>query len=156
MEGNKKIVLTYGTFDMFHIGHLNLLKRLKQKGDYLIVGLSTDEFNLEKGKKTLIPYKHRKEILESIKYVDKVIPEKNWEQKVDDIKKYNVDIFAMGDDWKGKFDFLKKYTEVIYLERTKDVSTTQLKQAILNFDIISKEELLKAFSIIEQLKKILV
>ncbi len=155
MENNKKIVLTYGTFDMFHIGHLNLLKRLKKKGDYLIVGLSTDEFNMQKGKKTLIPYKHRKEILESIKYVDKVIPEKNWEQKVDDIIKYKVDIFAMGDDWKGKFDFLKKYCEVIYLERTKDVSTTQLKQAILNFDTISKEELIKAFSIIEQLKKIL-
>ena len=101
----EKIVLTYGTFDMFHIGHLNLLNRLKSLGDKLIVAVSTDEFNSIKGKKTLIPFEQRALIVQNIKCVDMVISEKNWEQKIDDIKKYNVDIFAMGDDWKGKFDF---------------------------------------------------
>lgn len=124
----RKIVITYGTFDMFHIGHLNLLKRAKKLGDYLIVGVSTDEFNKIKGKKTVIPYKHRVEIVKAIKYVDLVIPEHSWEQKVEDIKKYKVDILVMGDDWKGKFDYLKKYCEVIYLPRTKGISTTYLKK----------------------------
>ncbi len=149
----KKIVITYGTFDMFHIGHLKLLKRLKEIGDYLIVGVSTDEFNKEKGKKTMIPFEHRIEIVKSIRYVDKVIPEKNWDQKKDDILKYNVDIFAMGSDWEGKFDYLRKYCEVIYLERTKDVSTTELKESLLGINELSREELLKAFDILLELKK---
>jgi len=148
-----KIILTYGTFDMFHIGHLNLLKRLKNMGDELIVGVSTDEFNELKGKKTLIPFEHRAEIVKSIKYVDKVIPEQSWDQKVNDIKQYNVSIFAMGDDWKGKFDYLKDYCEVVYLPRTADVSTTQLKKSLTNFLSISKEDIINAFDIIEQLKK---
>ena len=101
-----KTVITYGTFDMFHVGHLKLLKRLSEMGDKVIVAVSTDEFNLGKGKKTLIPYEQRAQIVESIKYVDMVIPEENWEQKLSDVKKYNVDIFAIGEDWKGKFDFL--------------------------------------------------
>lgn len=135
----EKIVLTYGTFDMFHIGHLNLLNRLKSLGDKLIVAVSTDEFNSIKGKKTLIPFEQRALIVQNIKCVDIVISEKNWEQKIDDIKKYNVDIFAMGDDWKGKFDFLKDYCEVIYLPRTQNISTTELKKELNKYLGISDE-----------------
>ena len=150
---NKKVVLTYGTFDMFHIGHLNLLKRLKDLGDELIVAVSTDEFNNEKGKKTLIPFEQRAEIVESIKYVDRVISEESWDQKEDDIKKFKVDIFAMGDDWEGKFDHLEMLCQIIYLPRTKKISTTALKKSLTNFLSISKEDIIKAFEIIEQLKK---
>ncbi len=125
-----KTILTYGTFDLFHIGHVNLLKRTRALGDNLIVGLSTDEFNTVKGKKTIIPYNHRKTILESIRYVDKVIPEDTWEQKIDDIQRHNVSTFAMGDDWAGKFDFLQAHCEVVYLPRTKDISTTSLKEML--------------------------
>lgn len=130
---NKKIVLTYGTFDMFHIGHLKLLQRLKNLGDKLIVAVSTDEFNDIKRKKTLIPYKQRAEIIANIKCVDEVIAEENWEQKIDDVKRYNVDIFAMGDDWAGKFDFLKEYCKVVYLPRTEKISTTKLKTELNEF-----------------------
>ena len=122
-----KRVLTYGTYDVLHYGHINLLRRAKDLGDYLIVALSTDEFNAIKNKKSYYSYEQRKKILESIRYVDLVIPETNWEQKVSDIEKYQADIFVMGDDWEGKFDFLKKYCEVIYLPRTPDVSSTQTK-----------------------------
>lgn len=122
-----RTVLTYGTFDLFHIGHLNLLKRLKSCGDRLIVGVSTDEFNSIKGKSTVIPYRHRAEIVSAISYVDKVIPEDNWDQKIEDIKRESVSVFAMGDDWAGRFDFLSNYCEVLYLPRTKDVSTTEIK-----------------------------
>lgn len=149
----KKTVITYGTFDMFHVGHLRLLKRLSKLGDELIVCISTDEFNLIKGKKVLIPYEQRAEIVSSIKFVDKVVPEENWEQKICDIKNYNVDIFAMGDDWKSKFDFLKEYCQVIYLERTDDISTTQLKKSLTNFLSIPKEDIINAFTILEQLKR---
>ena len=135
----EKIVLTYGTFDMFHIGHLNLLNRLKNLGSKLIVAVSTDEFNSIKGKKTLIPFEQRALIVQNIKCVDMVISEKKWEQKIDDIKKYNVDIFAMGDDWKGKFDFLKDYCEVIYLPRTQNISTTELKKELNKYLGISDE-----------------
>jgi glycerol-3-phosphate cytidylyltransferase len=122
-----KKVITYGTFDLFHYGHVNLLKRAKALGDYLIVALSTDDFNLIKNKTAHFSYEKRKEILEAIRYVDEVIPEENWEQKVTDIKKYNIDIFVIGDDWAGKFDFLKEYCDVIYLPRTKGISTTKIK-----------------------------
>ncbi len=135
----EKIVLTYGTFDMFHIGHLNLLNRLKSLGDKLIVAVSTDEFNSIKGKKTLIPFEQRALIVQNIKCVDMVISEENWEQKIDDIKKYNVDIFAMGDDWKGKFDFLKDYCEVVYLPRTQNISTTELKKELNKYLGINDE-----------------
>ena len=135
----EKIVLTYGTFDMFHIGHLNLLNRLKSLGDKLIVAVSTDEFNSIKGKKTLIPFEQRALIVQNIKCVDMVISEENWEQKIDDIKKYNVDIFAIGDDWQGKFDFLKDYCEVIYLPRTQNISTTELKKELNKYLGISDE-----------------
>jgi len=148
-----KRVLTYGTFDMFHIGHLNLLKRAKELGDYLIVGVSTDEFNKIKGKKTLIPFEERKEIVKSIKYVDLVIPENNWEQKIDDIKKYKIDVFVMGDDWRGKFDFLKDYCEVVYLPRTEGISTTRLKENLKSFYNIDIEGLKKAMETIEAILK---
>ena len=139
---------------MFHIGHLRLLQRLSELGDELIVAVSTDVFNQLKNKTVLIPYEQRRaEIVSNIKCVDKVIPEHNWEQKIDDIQKYNVDIFAMGDDWEGKFNFLKEYCEVIYLERTKDISTTQLKKSLTNFLSIPKEDILNAFEVIETLKK---
>ena len=125
-----KKVLTYGTFDLFHYGHLRLLERAKALGDYLVVAVSTDGFNAIKGKKCTYPYEHRAKIVEAIKYVDEVIPETKWEQKIDDVKKHNIDVFVMGDDWKGKFDFLKDYCKVIYLERTKNISTTDMKHKI--------------------------
>lgn len=149
----KKTIITYGTFDMFHIGHLRLLKRLKSMGDELIVAVSSNEFNKEKGKKVIIPYEQRAEIVENIKCVDKVISEDSWEQKVKDVKKYNVDVFAMGDDWEGKFDFLQEYCEVVYLERTENISTTKLKKSLTNFMSIPKEDILNAFEVIEVLKK---
>ena len=149
----KKTILTYGTFDMFHIGHLKLLQRLSELGDELIVAVSSDEFNELKNKTVLIPYEQRAEIVANISCVDKVIPEHNWEQKIDDVQKYNVDVFAMGDDWEGKFDFLKEHCDVVYLERTKDISTTQLKKSLTNFLSIPKEDILNAFKVIETLKK---
>lgn len=147
-----KTVITYGTFDLFHVGHLKLLQRLKSLGDKLIVAVSTDEFNQLKGKKTIIPFEQRAEIISNIKCVDMVIPENNWEQKVEDVKKYNVDIFSIGNDWEGKFDFLKEYCEVVYLERTDGISSTQLKQTLKSFSAF-KEEIIKAFDILEQLKR---
>ena len=129
IEKTTKIVLTYGTFDLLHYGHIEILKRASKLGDKLIVGLSTDEFNKVKGKECKIQYAKRKEFLEAIEYIDLVIPESNWEQKVEDVINTNADIFVMGDDWTGKFDFLKKYCEVVYLPRTIDISTTKLKSA---------------------------
>ena len=122
-----KKVITYGTFDLLHVGHINLLRRARELGDYLIVGLSTDEFNAGKHKEAYHSFEDRKIILEAIKYVDEVIPEETWEQKVTDVQKHHADIFVMGSDWEGKFDFLKEYCEVIYLPRTPGVSTTQIK-----------------------------
>lgn len=123
-----KRVITYGTFDLLHYGHINLLRRAKAQGDYLIVAISTDEFNWnEKGKKCYFSYEERKAMVEAIRYVDLVIPEENWEQKKTDVAKYNVDTFVMGDDWAGKFDFLKEQCEVVYLPRTPEISTTKIK-----------------------------
>jgi dTDP-4-dehydrorhamnose 3,5-epimerase len=130
VENDNKTVLTYGTFDLLHYGHIEILKRASKFGKRLIVGLSTDEFNLIKGKECKIPYKKRKELLESIEFVDEVIPESNWDQKTLDVKNHNADIFVMGDDWKGKFDDLRKYCEVVYLKRTEGISTTKLKSII--------------------------
>lgn len=126
---NMKRVITYGTFDLLHYGHINLLRRAKMLGDYLIVALSTDEFNrIEKQKKCYFSYEQRKILLEAIRYVDLVIPERCWEQKVSDIHDYQIDVFVMGDDWKGKFDYLRNEgAEVVYLERTPEISTTQIK-----------------------------
>lgn len=126
-----KRVITYGTFDLLHYGHINLLRRAKEQGDYLIVALSTDEFNWrEKQKKSYFSYDKRKQLLEAIRYVDLVIPEESWDQKVKDVPLYHIDIFVMGDDWVGKFDFVEKQTDatVIYLPRTPEISTTKIKQ----------------------------
>ena len=127
-----KKVITYGTYDVLHYGHINLLKRAREYGDYLIVGLSSDEFNNKKNKKALYSFEQRKIILEACKYVDLIIPENTWEQKIDDIKRYNIDTFIMGDDWEGKFDFLKNYCEVVYLPRTPNVSSTLTRAKLLN------------------------
>ena len=124
-----KKVITYGTFDLLHYGHINLLRKAKSLGDYLIVGLSTDEFNnKDKNKESYFDYENRKSLLDAVRYVDLVIPEKNWEQKISDIQKYNVDVFVIGDDWEGKFDYLKDFgVEVVYLPRTKEISTSKIK-----------------------------
>ncbi|GHV05520.1 glycerol-3-phosphate cytidylyltransferase [Spirochaetia bacterium] len=128
-----KRIITYGTFDLLHYGHINLLSRAKAMGDYLIVVLSTDEFNWnEKQKKCYFSYDVRKQLLEAIRYVDLVIPESSWEQKNTDIAEYHVDVFVMGDDWKGKFDFLSGKCEVVYLERTPEISTTQIKNDLFS------------------------
>ena len=129
-----KKVITYGTFDLFHYGHLEILRRAKEKGDYLIVAVSSDKFNEMKNKKCVYSAKHRMAIVDSIKYVDKVIPETNWEQKDNDIITNNIDILVMGNDWKGKFDHLKDKCEIKYLSRTKGISTSFLKQSIKNFE----------------------
>lgn len=128
-----KKVITYGTFDLLHYGHINLLKRAKALGDYLIVALSTDEFNWEQKQKTCyFSYEERKQLLEAIRYVDLVIPEESWEQKTSDIREFRVDTFVMGNDWEGKFDFLKEHCEVVYLSRTPEISTTQIKKDLGN------------------------
>lgn len=124
------VVLTYGTFDIFHAGHVNILRRARQMGDELIVAVSTDDFNALKGKESLFSYEERKLIVESSKYVDLVIPENCWEQKIEDVKRYNVSTFVMGHDWAGKFDFLKPYCKVVYLDRTPVISSSYYKNAI--------------------------
>ncbi|UQS85572.1 glycerol-3-phosphate cytidylyltransferase [Apilactobacillus apisilvae] len=130
-----KKVITYGTFDLLHKGHVRLLKRAKALGDDLTVCVSTDEFNAEKGKKAYTSYEDRKYVLESIRYVDHVIPEKGWDQKIKDVQDNNIDIFVMGDDWEGQFDFLKDYCDVVYLPRTEGISTTKIKHDLgLNDD----------------------
>ena len=125
-----KKVITYGTFDLLHYGHINLLQRAKAQGDYLVVALSTDEFNSLKGKKCYFTFEQRKKMLEALRAVDLVIPETCWEQKVADVKEFRIDTFVMGDDWTGKFDFLKDYCEVVYLPRTPEISTTQIKEEL--------------------------
>ena len=128
-------VITYGTFDLFHIGHLRLLERAKAKGDYLLVAISTDEFNWNSKKKVCVqPYEERSIIVSALKVVDEVIPEYSWDQKIDDIKKHGVDVFVMGNDWEGEFDFLKKYCRVEYLDRTPGVSTSERKKRIMSFN----------------------
>lgn len=125
-----KRILTYGTFDLLHYGHIEILRRAKALGDYLVVALSTDEFNESKGKVAYHSYETRKKMLEAIRYVDLVIPENSWEQKIDDIKEYHIDTVVMGGDWEGsdKFDYLKDYCELVFLERTPNVSTTMIKR----------------------------
>lgn len=123
-----KRVITYGTFDLIHYGHINLLRRARELGDYLIVALSEDEFNRKcKFKECYFTFAERKQHVEALRYVDLIIPETRWEQKEEDIKMYHIDIFAIGDDWKGKFDYLKKFCDVVYLPRTPEISTTQIK-----------------------------
>lgn len=127
----KKIrVITYGTFDLLHYGHINLLRRARALGDYLIVGVSSDEFNKLKNKKSFFNFENRKGMLESLKHVDEVIVENTWEQKIEDVQKYKIDVFVIGDDWVGKFDYLKDYCEVVYLPRTEGVSSSMIKERL--------------------------
>lgn len=138
-----KRVITYGTFDMLHYGHINLLKRAKEMGDYLIVALSTDEFNWHsKQKKTYFSYEKRKQLLEAIRYVDLVIPEESWDQKKSDVALYKVDTFVMGDDWAGQFDFVQEETDanVVYLARTPEISTTQIKKDLNTKDLTTDHQ----------------
>lgn len=143
-----RTVITYGTFDLFHIGHLNLLSRLRGLGDRLIVGVSTDEFNAGKGKKSIIKFEDRIEIVRNLKCVDMAIPEESWDQKASDIKKYGVSVFGMGHDWDGKFDHLSELCEVVYLPRTENVSSTQIRQILTAVDRTHVDELKKALDII--------
>lgn len=129
-----KTVITYGTFDLFHVGHLNLLERLKGLGDRLLVGVSTDEFNTVKGKSSFYSFAERSRIVSALTCVDLVFPEHSWEQKVEDMKKHQVDIFGIGDDWRGHFDALQQYCQVVYLERTPSISTTSVKKGLSNLD----------------------
>ena len=147
----QRILITYGTFDLFHIGHVRLLERIKKRGDKLIVAVSTDEFNKLKGKKTIIPFDQRVEIIRAIKFVDDVIPEKSWNQKKDDIIKYNVDEFVMGSDWEGKFDDLKEFCDVSYLPRTNDISSSALKNSLREISKISTTKLKDAIDSLNQI-----
>lgn len=126
----QRTVLTYGTFDLFHPGHVHLLKRARELGTRLVVGLSTDEFNAKKGKKSVMSFEDRKVVLEACRHVDEVFAEEDWDQKMSDAVRLNADVFVMGDDWTGKFDFLTEVCTVVYLARTPNVSTTQIKQSI--------------------------
>lgn len=134
-----RTVLTYGTFDVLHIGHINLLRRARELGDRLIVGLSTDEFNSKKHKTALLDYENRKAVLEAIRYVDMVIPERNWEQKIGDVRKHLVSTFVIGDDWKGKFDFLAEFCQVCYLPRTVAISSTTIKASLGKLNVGRKK-----------------
>ena len=125
-----KRIITYGTYDLLHYGHINLLRRAKALGDYLIVALSSDEFNERKGKRCFFSFEERKRLIESVRYVDLVIPEESWEQKATDVRLYHADILVMGDDWRGKFDYLSPFCEVVYLERTPEISTTKIKKEL--------------------------
>ena len=137
-----KRVITYGTYDLLHYGHINLLRRAKELGDYLIVALSTDEFNTnEKHKTTYFSYEQRKELLEAIRYVDLVIPEESWEQKRSDMHEYHVDVFVIGDDWRGKFDFLKDDVEVVYLSRTPEISSSKIREDLYDAAAVAKSQL---------------
>ena len=142
-----KKLITYGTFDLFHVGHVRLLKRISNLGDYLTVACSTDKFNSIKGKKCIFPYEERKEILESCSFVDRVIPENNWEQKIEDIEKYNIDLFVMCSDWTGKFDYLQESTNVLYLPRTENISSTNVKKAI---NAYNQETLISSINLLSQ------
>jgi glycerol-3-phosphate cytidylyltransferase len=148
-EKKGKTVLTYGTFDMFHIGHVRLIQRLGELSERLIVGVSTDEFNLKKGKRSIFTYPYRAEIVASLKGVDLVIPEESWEQKIEDIRRHDVDLLAMGEDWAGKFDELSDYCEVRYLPRTRNVSTTTIRTAIDKLSSVGDDNLVSAIEILE-------
>jgi glycerol-3-phosphate cytidylyltransferase len=146
-----KTVLTYGTFDLFHIGHLRLLQRLRALGDRLVVGVSTDEFNHIKGKKTVVPFADRLEIVQSLKCVDLAIPETSWEQKVGDIRQHEVTIFGMGSDWEGRFDELSSHCQVVYLPRTEGISSTHIRKTLKVLDQTHIGELKQALDLISSI-----
>jgi len=146
-----KTILTYGTFDLFHIGHLRLLQRLRSLGDRLIVGVSTDEFNHLKGKKTVVPFVDRIEIVSALRCVDLAIPETCWEQKVSDIKEHEVSVFGMGSDWANRFDELKEHCEVVYLPRTEGISSTHIRRTLKILDQTHIGELKQALDLISSI-----
>ncbi|AUN95518.1 adenylyltransferase/cytidyltransferase family protein [Pseudazoarcus pumilus] len=146
-----KTVLTYGTFDLFHIGHLRLLERLRGLGERLVVGVSTDEFNREKGKTTVLPFSDRIEIVRALRCVDLAIPETCWEQKVADIREHGVSVFGMGNDWEGRFDDLRTHCEVIYLPRTEGVSSTHIRNTLKVLDQTHVRELKQALDLISSI-----
>ncbi|MFC4298638.1 MAG: adenylyltransferase/cytidyltransferase family protein [Castellaniella sp.] len=146
-----KTILTYGTFDLFHIGHLRLLQRLRALGDRLIVGVSTDEFNHLKGKKTVVPFEDRIEIIRALDCVDLAIPEAAWEQKAGDIQQHAVSIFGMGSDWTGRFDELKAHCEVVYLPRTEGISSTHIRRTLKILDQTHVGELKQALDLISSI-----
>lgn len=148
----KKTSITYGTFDLSHIGHIKLFQRIKEFSSTLIVAVSTDEFNLTKGKKSIIPFENRIEIIKNLRCVDLVIPEESWDQKINDILEYKVDNFVMGSDWEGKFDFLKKYCNVIYLPRTEGISTTLIKNSLTDLKNINVESINNALNLLQQIR----
>ncbi|WP_376696624.1 adenylyltransferase/cytidyltransferase family protein [Wenzhouxiangella sp. EGI_FJ10305] len=152
-KAQARTVLTYGTFDMFHVGHVRLIQRLTELGERLIVGVSTDEFNLQKGKRAIFTYPYRAEIISSLKGVDHVIPEETWDQKLEDIQRHDVDLLVMGEDWAGKFDYLSNTCEVRYLPRTRNVSTTSIKAAIDRLSSIGDSDLVSAVEILEFLNR---
>jgi len=147
----KRVILTYGTFDMFHIGHLNLLKRLRALGDELYVGVSTDEFNALKNKRTFIAFESRIKIVSELRCVTHAFPEENWDQKESDIQRFNAVIFGMGSDWAGKFDHLKPHCAVVYLDRTEGVSSAELKQSIAAFQQNKLKEVIEAAEYLKML-----
>lgn len=146
-----KKVLTYGTFDLLHVGHLNLLERLRKLGDCLIVGVSTDEFNADKGKRTVIPYVDRARLVGALACVDLVLPEERWEQKAEDVAKYDVDVFGMGADWTGRFDELKEYCDVVYLPRTESISSSQIKTMLSQLDKVHIDKLKDALELMSDI-----
>ena len=146
-----RTVLTYGTFDLFHVGHLNLLTRLRAMGDRLVVGVSTDEFNARKGKQTVVRFQDRMDIVSGLKCVDLAIPEFAWEQKVEDIRRHDVTVFGIGDDWRGKFDHLQDHCDVVYLPRTDQVSSTELKRLLQVLDRTHVTELKQALDLISSI-----
>lgn len=148
-----KRVITYGTFDLLHIGHIRLLKRLAALGEELVVAVSTDEFNKLKGKKSVYSYAERAEIVASLAFVDKVIPESSWEQKVANIQDLDIDIFAIGSDWEGKFDHLKDYCEVVYLPRTEGISSSQIKGQLNRISADDIDKLHEAIEILALVKQ---
>lgn len=146
-----RTVLTYGTFDLFHVGHLRLLERLRALGDRLVVGVSTDEFNHEKGKRTVLPFSDRMEIVSALRCVDLAFPETCWEQKTGDIHKYGVTIFGMGSDWSGHFDGLKEYCDVVYLPRTDGISSSHIRETLSILDRTRIGEIKQALDMISSI-----
>lgn len=144
-----KTIITYGTFDLFHVGHVNLLERARALGDRLVVGVSSDEFNATKGKRSVFPYEHRARIVSALRCVDEVFPEHNWDQKPSDIARFGASVFVMGHDWRGKFDDLSSDCEVMYLPRTDGISTTGLKSALRPFNADAVSELKKGLDILQ-------
>lgn len=148
-----KTIITYGTYDLFHIGHVRLLQRARQLGDRLVVGVSSDEFNTLKGKKSIMPYQDRAEIVGALSCVDETFPEHNWEQKAQDIVRHQASVLVMGDDWTGKFDHFKSLCEVVYLPRTAGISSSEVKATLSALKDDKIQELHEALSVLQNIAK---